>query len=409
METGTWILVCGIAAGLYMAWNIGANDVANAMAASVGAKAITLRQAVVIAGILDFVGAAFIGGHVTNAIRKNIVDPSVLSDPHTVSLGLLAALLSAAFWVFFATWRHLPVSTTHAVVGAMIGFGLIAGGPSVIRWLKVMAIVLSWILSPFIASLMAYLTFRFIRNRILSRTDLFEKALKWTPFFAGMTFFVIILSFLLKTPLGKTLDITLTESLLLASLVSLVLGVISRRVIEKTVFSRGEEGVEQIFRRLQLLTACYVAFAHGANDVANAMGPLAGIYIIYATHSVNPEVSVPFFLLALGGVGIAFGVITWGYRVIETMGSKITTLTNTRGFAVDFSTATTVLLASKLGMPVSTTHAAVGAVVGVGLAGGVEAVNFRVVWKIFLYWLVTLPVSAVSCMIFYKILEAIFS
>ena len=257
--------------------------------------------------------------------------------------------------------------------------------------------------------LMAYLTFRFIRNRILSRKDLFVKGLKWTPFFAGMTFFVIILSFLLKTPLGKTLDITLPESLLLAFLVSMVLGIISRRVIEKTVFSRGEEGVEEIFRRLQLLTACYVAFAHGANDVANAMGPLAGIYIIYATHSVNPEVSVPFFLLALGGVGIAFGVITWGYRVIETMGSKITTLTNTRGFAVDFSTATTVLLASKLGMPVSTTHAAVGAVVGVGLAGGVEAVNFRVVWKIFLYWLVTLPVSAVSCMIFYKILEAIFS
>jgi len=409
MDTGTWILVCGIAAGLYMAWNIGANDVANAMASAVGAKAITLKQAVIIAGVLDFVGAAFIGSHVTNAIRKNIVDPSVLSDPHVVSLGLLAALLSAAFWVFFASWRHLPVSTTHAVVGAMIGFGLIAGGPSVIRWVKVMAIVLSWVLSPFFASLLAYLTFRFIRNRILSQKDLFVKGLKWTPFFAGITFFVIILSFLLKTPMGKTLEISLSESLLLAFLVSLLLGIIGRRVIERTVFSRGEEGVEEIFRRLQLLTACYVAFAHGANDVANAMGPLAGIYIIYTTHAVSPEVPIPFFLLALGGVGIAFGVITWGYRVIDTVGSKITTLTNTRGFAVDFGTATCVLVASKLGMPVSTTHAAVGAVVGEGLAGGVEAVNFRVVWKICLYWVITLPVSAVSCMIFYKLLQAIFS
>jgi len=409
METGTWILVCGIAAGLYMAWNIGANDVANAMAAPVGAKAITLKQAVIIAGVLDFVGAAFIGSHVTNAIRKNIVDPSVLSDPHTVSLGLLAALLSAAFWVFFATWRQMPVSTTHAVVGAMVGFGLIAGGPSVIRWVKVMAIVLSWILSPFFASLLAYLIFRFIRNRILSQKEMFVKALKWSPFFVGITFFIIILSFLLKTPLGKTLNISTGMSILIATAIAMVLGGIGRFIIQKTIFSRGEEGVEQIFRQLQLLTACYVALAHGANDVANAMGPLAGIYIIYTTHSVNPEVSVPFFLLALGGVGIAFGVVTWGYRVIETVGTKITTLTNTRGFAVDFSTATTVLLASKLGMPVSTTHAAVGAVVGVGLAGGVEAVNFRVVWKIFLYWVITLPVSAVSCMFFYKILEAIFS
>jgi len=409
METGTWILVCGIAAGIYMAWNIGANDVANAMAAPVGAKAITLRQAVLIAGILDFTGAAFIGCHVTNAIRKNIVDPSVLSDPHTVSLGLLAALLSAAFWVFFSTWRNLPVSTTHAVVGAMVGFGLIAGGPSVIRWAKVAGIVLSWVLSPFFASLLAYGIFRFIRNRILSQKDLFAKALAWSPFFVGITFFIIILSFLLKTPLGETLNLGTGTSALIALSISVVLGLLGRLAVGKTILRRDEEGVERIFRKLQLMTACYVAFAHGANDVANAMGPLAGIYIIYTTHAVSPEVPVPFFLLALGGAGIAFGVITWGYRVIETVGVKITTLTNTRGFAVDFSTATSVLVASKLVMPVSTTHAAVGAVVGVGLAGGVAAVNFRVVWKICLYWVVTLPVSSVSCIVFYKILEAIFS
>jgi PiT family inorganic phosphate transporter len=403
------ILALGIAAGLYMAWNIGANDVANAMAAPVGAKAITLRQAVFIAGILDFVGAALIGSHVTSAVRKNIVDPSVLSDPHTVALGLVAALLAASFWVFFATWRQLPVSTTHSVVGAMIGFGLITGGVSVIRWTKVMLIVFSWIISPFFASLLAYLMFRFIRNRILSRPDMFVKALRWSPFFVCLTFFIIALSLMLKTPLGSELGIGLGNGILMSLVIAVVLGGIGRWTIEKTILKRGEEGVEEIFRRLQVLTSCYVALAHGANDVANAMGPLAGIYIIYVTHAVSPEVPVPFFLLALGGFGIALGVVTWGHRVIETVGTKITTLTNTRGFSVDFATATCVLIASKLGLPVSTTHAAVGAVVGVGLAGGVDAVDFRVVWKICLYWVITLPVSALTCMIIYKLLEAVFA
>ncbi len=403
------IFVMGIAAGLYMAWNIGANDVANGMASAVGAKAITLRQAVYIAGILDFVGAAFIGSHVTSAIRKNIVDPSVLSDPNTVALGLLAALLAASFWVFFATWRQLPVSTTHSVVGAMIGFGLITGGLSVIQWAKVMLIVLSWIISPFFASLLAFLMFQFLRNRILSKPDMFVKALRWSPFFAGLTFFIIVLSFLLKTPLGSRLGIDLGTGVLLALGIAVVLGGTGRWIIQKTIFQRGEQGVEEIFRRLQVLTSCYVALAHGANDVANAMGPLAGIYIIYTTHGVSPEVPVPFLLLAFGGVGIALGVVTWGHRVIETVGTKITTLTNTRGFCVDFGTATCVLIASKLGMPVSTTHAAVGAVVGVGLARGMDAVDFRVVGKICVYWVITLPVAAVTCMIIYKLLEVFFA
>ena len=400
------ILILGIAAGLYMAWNIGANDVANGMASAVGAKAITLRQAVYIAGILDFVGATFIGSHVTSAIRNNIVDPSVLSDPGTVALGLLATLLAAGFWVFFATWRQLPVSTTHSVVGAMIGFGLITGGVSVIQWPKVLLIVLSWIISPFFASLLAFLMFQFLRNRILSKPDMFVKALKWSPFFVGLTFFIIVLSFLLKTPLGSRLGIDVGTGTLISLGVAVGMGGIGRRIIQRTIFQRGEEGVEEIFRRLQVLTSCYVALAHGANDVANAMGPLAGIYIIYVTHAVSPEVPVPSFLLALGGVGIALGVVTWGYRVIETVGTKITTLTNTRGFSVDFGTATCVLIASKLGMPVSTTHAAVGAVVGVGLARGMDAVDFRVVWKICLYWVITLPVASLTCMIFYKLLEA---
>jgi PiT family inorganic phosphate transporter len=236
---------------------------------------------------------------------------------------------------------------------------------------------------------------------------MFVKALRWSPFFVGLTFFIISLSLMMKTPLGSRLGIGLGTGVLVSFGIALVLGGIGRWTIEKTILKRGEEGVEQIFRRLQILTACYVALAHGANDVANAMGPLAGIYIIYVTHAVSPEVPVPFFLLAFGGLGIALGVVTWGYRVIETVGTKITHLTNTRGFAVDFATATCVLVASKLGLPVSTTHAAVGAVVGVGLAGGVDAVDFRVVGKICVYWVITLPVSALTCMFFYKLLEAV--
>jgi PiT family inorganic phosphate transporter len=301
------------------------------------------------------------------------------------------------------------VSTTHSVVGAMIGFGLITGGVAVIQWAKVLLIVLSWIVSPFIASLIAYLMFRFLRNRILSRPDMFVKALRWSPFFVGLTFFIIALSLMMKTPLGSSLGIGLGTGTLMSLGIAIALGGIGRLVIQKTIFQRGEEGVEQIFRRLQVLTACYVALAHGANDVANAMGPLAGIYIIYVTHAVSPEVPVPFFLLAFGGFGIALGVVTWGHRVIETVGMKITHLTNTRGFSVDFATATCVLVASKLGLPVSTTHAAVGAVVGVGLARGMDAVDFRVVGKICVYWVITLPVAALTCMLFYKLLETVFA
>jgi len=402
------ILVLGFVAGLYMAWNIGANDAANGMAPAVGSRAISLRQALVIAGILDFVGATFIGSHVCDTIRKGIVDPSFMQDPHTVSLGLLAALVSASLWVFLSTWRQLPVSTTHSIVGAMIGFGLISGGLSAIQWGKVLSIALSWIVSPLLAILLSMSMFRFIRSLIFSREDMFQAALLWSPFFAGITFFIVFASLFMKTPLGFKLGISSGLALLCALGAAFAGGMAARAWVRKTISSRGEFGVEELFRRLQIFTSCYVALAHGANDVANAMGPLAGIYLIYVSKTVNPMVPVPFFLLALGGAGIALGVSMWGYRVIETMGERITTLTNTRGFSVDFGTATCVLLASKLGLPVSTTHAAVGSVIGVGLARGVAAVDFRVVLRICLYWVVTLPVSAVSAMLVFKLLKAVY-
>jgi len=402
------ILIIGLVAGLYMAWNIGANDVANGMASPVGAKAITLKQAVYIGAILDFVGATLIGSHVSDTIRKGIVDSASISDPRVVSLGLLSAILAASLWVFLSTWRQIPVSTTHAIVGAMVGFGLMAGGVSVIRWGRLVGIVLSWIVSPVFACLLGFLVFQTIRGRILSGKDVLGKALRWSLVFGGLTFTIILLSLFLETPFGSRLGLSTAERVVLALLSAGILTAAGYLWLRRIIARHKESGVEEVFRRLQVLTACYVALAHGANDVANAVGPLAGIYIIYVTHAVSPQVQVPTFLLALGGAAIALGAVTWGYRVIETLGHKITELTNTRGFSVDFGVATSVLVASKLGLPVSTTHAAVGAVVGVGLARGIAAVDFGLVLKIFLYWMVTLPVSAISCMIFFKGLTAIF-
>jgi PiT family inorganic phosphate transporter len=379
------------------------------MASPVGAKAITLRQAVVIGGILDFVGATFIGSHVCDTIRKGIVDPVFLNDPHAMSLGLLSALFSSGFWVFISTWRQMPVSTTHSIVGAMIGFGIVAGGFSVVRWGKVLGILLSWVISPIFACALGYAVFDLIRRRILSKRDMLLMGLRWCPFFIGITLFIVIISFFLHTPLGLRLRLDLVQAIAVSLAIAGVLSFLGYLWMKKKVVAQSEQGVEEIFRRLQLLTACYVSVAHGANDVANAIGPVAGIYIIFVTGAVSPQAPVPVFLLALGGLFIALGCMVWGYRVIETLGHKITDLTNTRGFSVDFGVATSVLIASKLGLPVSTTHAAVGAVVGVGLARGMAAVDFRLVGKIFLYWVVTLPVSALSCMIFYKILSAVFS
>lgn len=402
------ILFLGIVAGIYMAWNIGANDIANGMACPVAAKAITLRQAVIIGGILDFVGATFIGSHVTSTISNNIVKSEFISDPNIMMLGMLASLFAAAFWVFVATWKSLPVSTTHAIIGAVVGFGIVAGGFKAIHWIKIIPIFLSWIISPVFAALLAYLVFIAIRKLILRTPKSFLAALRWTPAFSGATFFIVMLSFLAKTPLGKRLGIDFEAGVIFSLICSVFLGYLFKLWMQKTIKKVEEAGVEEIFRRLQVFTACYVSLAHGANDVANAIGPLAGIYFIYQTGTIAATAEVPMFLLAGGGLFIALGVFTWGYRVIETIGCKITVLNNTRGFAVDFGTATSVLIASKLGFPVSTTHAAVGAVIGVGLSGGMGAVDFSIVWKITIYWVVTLPLSAIPTIVIFKILEAIF-
>jgi PiT family inorganic phosphate transporter len=407
MPQEIYVLIFGYIFGFYMAWNIGANDVANSMAPVVGAKAVTIRQAIFIAVILNVIGAVFIGSHVTNTIRKGIVSTDILTDPHLVLIGALSAMLAASLWVNFATWKSLPVSTTHSIVGAMIGFGIIAGGFSVINWIKLAAVVTSWIISPLFSLAISYFLFKIILKLILSKKNAFIWSLKLSPFFIGSTVFIVVLSFLFKTPLGKNLSIKASDALMIAFIIAFIFGFAGMKVLKRFVKGSNLHGAEEIFRFIQIGTACYVSLAQGANDVANAIGPLAVIYFLVKTGSVGATVPVPVFLLIFGGIGIACGISMAGHRVMETMGNKITALSNTRGFAINFATATTVLLASKMGLPVSTTHAAVGGVMGIGLARGVEAVNFNIVYKIMLYWILTLPATAVTSMVIFKILQFI--
>ncbi len=407
MSVETVILICGYIFGFYMAWNIGANDVANSMASAVGARAITLRQAVFIAGILNIIGAVFVGSHVTNTICKGIVSTEVMTDPTMAMLGALSALLAAAVWVSFATWKSLPVSTTHSIVGAMVGYGLVTGGFSVVQWGKLGAVVASWIISPFFSFLLAYFMFKFIIKVIYNRKDASGMALKFSPLFVGLALFIVALSFLFKTPLGKSLSLSVPSALFYALILAVCGGFLGKLLISRFGMKHEGDETETVFRRIQVGTSCYVALAQGANDVANAIGPLALIYYIVKSGSVAgiKTVPVPAMLLAFGGLGIAAGIAMAGRRVIETVGSRITTLNNTRGFSVDFAAATTVMAASKMGLPVSTTHAAVGGVIGVGLARGFDAVNFRVIYEIALYWVLTVPMAAVTSIVIFKILQ----
>jgi PiT family inorganic phosphate transporter len=407
MPQEIYVLIFGYIIGFYMAWNIGANDVANSMAPVVGAKAVTIRQAIFIAVILNVIGAVFIGSHVTNTIRKGIVSTDILTDPHLVLIGALSAMLAASLWVNFATWKSLPVSTTHSIVGAMIGFGIVAGGFSVINWMKLAAVVMSWVISPLFSLVISYFLFKIILRLILSKKNAFIWSLKLSPFFIGSTVFIVVLSFLFKTPLGKNLSIKALDALMLAFIIAFIFGFAGMKILKHFVKESNPHGAEEIFRFIQIGAACYVALAQGANDVANAVGPLAVIYFLVKTGNVGASVPVPVFLLIFGGIGIACGISMAGHRVMETMGNKITALSNTRGFAINFATATTVLLASKMGLPVSTTHAAVGGVMGIGFARGVEAVNLSIVYKIMLYWILTVPAAAVTSMVIFKILQFI--
>ena len=390
---------------LYMAWAIGAHDVANARGTSVGSGALTIRHAIVVAALLEFLGAFLAGGHVTDTVRKGMLDMDMVSQDQLI-YGMLAALASAATLLLGATRLGLPVSTTHAIVGAIVGFGAVGVGMDAVNWGKVGQIVVSWVSSPLLAGVIAFGIFQFTRVMILDRTKPLEHVRKLGPFFFFFVFFIIGLVTLFKGLKNLNLDLNLPEAMLGSALLGLLGAVIGKFFIRRVGTGESDpdhrfDQVERVFVVLQILTACAVAFAHGSNDVANAIGPLAAISSAVSASELASKAPVAPWMLAIGGVGIVVGLATWGYRVMETIGKRITELTPSRGFAAELAAATTIVIASRLGIPVSTTHTLVGAVLGVGMAPGIGAIDMRVVGSIFISWVATLPIAAGLAIFFF--------
>jgi len=404
------LLVMAILAGFYMAVNIGANDVANSMGTSVASGALTLRKAVIVAGVCNFVGAVLLGVYVTDTIRKGIIDPATFApNPNLLIYGMMAVLLGAGAWVSIATYLKLPVSTTHSIVGALIGFGLLGAGIQGIQWKVVGAIILAWFISPIGGAGVSYLLFTIIRRKILDTPSPLAAAKRVGPFFVGLVLFVISFAVIYgasKRLLGSP---GLFYVLGIAAVIAVIGSLASYIFLGRYTLNENDEyeEMEELSKPLQILSASYVALAHGANDVANSIGPIAAILAVMETQKVTMQVPVPIWVLGLGGVGLVIGISTWGYRVMETIGKKITEVTPTRGFAAEFGAATAVIICSRLGMPVSTTHASVGSVIGVGMARGIGAINLRVVGRIGISWVVTLPVSAGFTVVIYKVLIAL--
>jgi len=408
------VLAGGLA--LYMAWAIGANDVANAMGTSVGSGALSIRNAILVAALLEFGGALLAGGHVTDTIRKGILDPAALEGaPELFAYGMLAALASAGTWLIFASRLGWPVSTTHSILGAIVGVGLVIGGDSAVHWGKVSQIVLSWVTSPLIGGVLAFGIFQLTRRSILDHDDPVARARKVGPFFFFWVFFTLSLVTLFKGLKKLNLDFDWASSLALAVLMGLVGAALGAWFLRRAKLEEDVEtgrsrfaGVERLFAVLQVLTACAVAFAHGSNDVANSIGPLAAVVNTVLTGAVASEAPVQLWMLVVGGLGIVVGLATYGHRVMETVGKRITELTPSRGFAAELAAATTIVLASRLGIPVSTTHILVGSVLGVGLARGIAALDLRVVGRIVVAWLATLPTGAALAIFFYYFFKGLF-
>jgi len=408
----SFILIAAVLIGLYSAINIGANDVANSMATSVASGALTIKRAVFVAGVCNILGAVLVGSHVANTIRKGIIDPLQFSDRQNLFLfGMLAAVLGSALWVNIATYFKLPVSTTHSIIGGVVGFGLVSVGIAGIKWKVVLFVVLSWIISPVFGGIIAFTIFSIIKKFILSSKEPIAQARKVGPFFTGMVGFILSLAVTFKGLKHLHLDLPIIEALLISLCVGaggfLLGSFFLRRYKERDTDPYYQ--VEKMANPLQVLSASFQAFSHGANDVANAIGPVAAIVIVIQTQKVEMQVAIPLWLLLLGGVGLAFGIYTWGYRVMETVGKKITSITPTRGFSAEFGTATTVLLCSRLGMPVSTTHVAVGNIIGVGLARGISAINLSVIKRIFSAWIISLPAAGLFSVAIYFILTILFA
>ncbi|MFY0989477.1 inorganic phosphate transporter [Halomonas sp. C05BenzN] len=416
VQHGEIFIILACVFGFFMAWGVGANDVANAMGTSVGSRAITIKQAIIIAVVFEFLGAWLAGGEVTATIRGGIIDPGLLeADPQFLVYGMLSALLAAAIWLLIASAKGWPVSTTHSIVGAIVGFGAVGLGMEAVAWGKVGTIASSWVVSPLLAGTIAYVLFKSVQHLIFEARDPFVSAKRYLPAYVFLVGFIVAMVTLNKGLKHVGLDLNFGQSLLLSIPIGLVimgLGIVMERRIqyERRIDDQfGYGNVERVFGVLMIFTACAMAFAHGSNDVANAVGPLAAVISVVRSDGViDAAALVPWWVLVLGGGGIVVGLITYGHKVIATVGTGITELTPSRGFAATLAAATTVVLASGTGLPISTTHTLVGAVLGVGLARGMAALNLRVIGTIVMSWLITLPAGAGLAIVFFFTFKGIF-
>jgi PiT family inorganic phosphate transporter len=418
VEHGQLLLILACVFGFFMAWGVGANDVSNAMGTSVGSRALTLKQAILIAMVFEFCGAYLAGGQVTETIKQGIIDPTALADrPDLLIYGMLASLLAAGIWLLIASMMGWPVSTTHSIVGALVGFGAVGVGMDAVQWGSLTSIAASWIVSPLFAGVVAFLLFTSVQRLILNTEHPFANAKRYIPFYMFAVGFLVSMVTLTKGLKHVGLHLSGGQGVALSLAVGLVvmaIGVLLLRRIKEdpALVQRGGSrfaNVEKVFAVLMIFTACAMAFAHGSNDVANAIGPVAAIVsIVHDGGTLGAKAGVPGWVLLLGAVGIVVGLATYGYKVMATIGKKITELTPSRGFAAEMATAFTVVFASGLGLPISTTHTLVGAVLGVGLARGIGALNLGVVGSIFLSWLITLPVGAVLSILFFFFLKGLF-
>jgi PiT family inorganic phosphate transporter len=415
MDQATVFILLAGALGLFMAWGIGANDVANAMGTSIGSKALTIKQAVVIAAIFEFSGAFLAGGQVTSTIRKGIIDSSVVSQsPDLLIYGMLASLTAAGLWLVIASRAGWPVSTTHTIVGAIVGFAMVGIGFEAVKWGKVITIVMSWVVSPVLSGTLAFFLFRSVQKFILNTDNPIANAKKYVPVYMFLTGFMIALVTLFKGLKHLGLEFSTGQNYAIAFVTGLIVMACGAYFISRIKIDPLDDkdfhfaNVEKIFSVLMVVTACAIAFAHGSNDVANAVGPMAAVISIVNEGVVTQNSTMPAWVLLVGGVGIVLGLAMYGKKVIATIGGKITELTPSRGFACGLAASTTVVIASSTGLPISTTHTLVGGVLGVGLARGIGALNLGVVGTIFMSWIITLPAGALLAIFFFYFFKGIF-
>ncbi|MFV3089754.1 inorganic phosphate transporter [Pseudomonas sp. GW6] len=415
-DYGLVLLVLACLFGFFMAWGVGANDVANAMGTSVGSRALTIKQAIIIAMVFEFAGAYLAGGEVTETIKNGIVDANMIS-PNLMVLGMMSALLAAGTWLLVASTRGWPVSTTHTIVGAVIGFAAVGVSMDAVHWGGVGPIVASWVVTPLLAGIISFCLFVSVQKLIIDTDNPFLNAKRYVPLYMFITGFVISLMTMTKGLKHVGLNLSSTEGFMLSIGIGVLVMLIGVALLSRIHVDVEADkafhfsSVEKVFAILMIFTACSMAFAHGSNDVANAVGPLAAIVGVIQSGgelAAGEKSLVPGWILLLGALGIVVGLATYGYKVIATIGKEITELTPSRGFAAELAAATTVVSASGLGLPISTTHTLVGAILGVGLARGIGALNLGMIGKIFLSWIITLPAGAILSIIFFFILRALF-